>query len=86
MFISVCLIMTLVFLAILTYKKTISINIFEDTGRPMSHQATLDWWNFYKHPLTASSESNKFIVQVGQRESFRNKLSNKTALLETRTS
>lgn len=42
-------------------KKTISIKYFADNGQPMSHQATLDWWNYYKHPLTASAESKNLI-------------------------
>ena len=45
-------------------KKTISIKYFTDSGKPMSHQATLDWWNYYKHPLTASAESKNSITNT----------------------
>ena len=45
-------------------KKTISIKYFTDSGQPMSHQATLDWWNYYKHPLTASAESKNLITNT----------------------
>lgn len=65
-FMGAILLGTFIILIIYKRKKTISIRYFHDEGEPQSYEATLNWWNFYKHPLTVSSESRSLINLVSR--------------------
>ena len=43
--------------------KTIEIDMFQDDGVPMTQETSLKWWNYFRHPLTVSSESRTQMVE-----------------------
>ncbi len=70
-FTGIILIFSIVVLIIFNRKKTISVKYFYDSGRPSSFQAQMDWWNFFRHPLTVNAESRLIRTKPGRGNTLR---------------
>lgn len=55
-FTGIFLVVSIVGFILLLRRPTISLLDLQDNGEPIDHQKTLDWWNFYNHPLTVNAE------------------------------